>query len=225
MAGEWPQGVIDTTRRSYLEYFNSYAPESKNARQKGLNPTFRELKLTQNVIGNTVTAIADSFLSGTIYYHWYIDGAFVDQTLSEMKSFVLDPGTQQSIQCIATTYPEFDSVANAPAGWPGTRTIFWYRSTSSDTSHYIVEQNKAAAGWEEIGRVDDDGNTWLYQFKTGMLDDQTNYQWRVAPYDLAGNAGSPLTLETEYIVRKPDAPKVTASFDSGTAKITIEEAS
>lgn len=170
----------------------------------------------------TVTVTSD--LSGTIYYHWYIDGAYIASTMSPAYSFYLAEDECVRVTCIDTNNASYDAIANAPAGYPARRSLWWVRSIDSDVSHYRVEQNKDAAGWTEIGIVHHDDTQWSYSFLTEPLTDLSSYQWRVYPVDAAGNDGTVITLGAETVVRTPDAPDFTISFDGDTDTVTYTAA-
>ena len=167
--------------------------------------------------GNTAVVKATSTLSAPVFYNWYIDGAFVAQNRSGVYTFVLNTGEQVLIECLDANT---SAAPTPPAGYPATRTLEWVRSTG-DVSRYQVQQNENSAGWVTIGYVQDDPQVWDYQFTTNMLDDLSVYQWQVIPLDAAGNAGAALSLGSETIVRTPNAPPFTFSFNAGTTKVTF----
>jgi hypothetical protein len=174
--------------------------------------------------GDTTTVTVSSDLSGTIYYHWYLDGAYLTTTQSPTKSITLEPGDYVRVEVIETTNPDYDPIANAPAGWPARRTVWWTASTSGDTERYRVEQQKDGGAWSTIGTVLHERNTWSYSLLTARLDDLSDYAWRVIPVDQAGNDGTTITLTAATIVRTPDAPEFTATYDDVTERVTFAEA-
>ena len=170
----------------------------------------------------TVTVISD--LSGTIYYHWYIDGAFVGTSLEPMHCFALQADDQVRFAVIDTTDANYDPVANAPAGWPARRSIWWLRAGDTSIARYRVEQKKGAGSWTIIGYAEQAGAAWMHDLLTERLEDLETHQWRVIPIDEYGNDGTACILPAEKIVRRPDAPDFTVSFDSGTSKVTFAAA-
>ena len=172
--------------------------------------------------GVTVTVISN--LSGTVYFHWYADGAWLGVTTSNSRTFHLETGDQLRLDVLDTTDPDFDPIANAPAGWPARRTLYWVRSTDADVAAYKIEQQREAAAFTTIGRVIADATSWTYDFLTPRLDDLTNYTWRITPIDAAGNLGTAITIGPEKIVRTPDAPRFTVTWNSGTFKMTFAAA-
>ena len=91
-------------------------------------------------------------------------------------------------------------------------------------SYYRVEQKLGAGDWETLRIVPQVADQWAYSLLTDRLDDLSSYTWRVIPVDAAGNDGTAITIGAELIVRTPDAPDFTATFDSGTTKVTFDEA-
>lgn len=170
----------------------------------------------------TVTAVSD--LSGTVYYHWYIDGAYVARTTSPVWTLHLEVGEQVRIDCNDSNSSTYDAVANAPDGYPARRTLWWVRANDSSVVKYLVQQKLGAGSWTSIGTVYQDNDTWGHKLLTPRLDDLGSYTWQVIPVDAAGNQGTALTIGPETIVRVPDAPDYTISFDSGTDKVTFTEA-
>jgi len=171
-----------------------------------------------------VTVEATSSLAGLIYYFWYIDGAFLARTTSNIYTFFIREGEQFRISVKDSNNSNYDYLTHAPVGYSARRTLFWTRCTDSDILKYNLEQNKAAGGWTDIGTVNDIPGQWSYMFVTERLDDLTSYQFRVLPVDQAGNEGTALTLTAETIVRTPDAPDYTVTFDPDTDKVTYASA-
>ena len=178
----------------------------------------------QQRFGAVTVVTVTSDLSGTIYYHWYIDGAFIASTQLPTRSFILEAGEQVRIEVNDTNDVDYDPVANAPDGYPARRTIWWIRSIGDDVARYRVEQKKGAGDWASIGTVQRNAATWSYSLLSPRLDDLSTYQWRVIPCDEAGNDGTAKSVQSEDVVRIPDAPDFTITFDSGTAKVTFAEA-
>lgn len=174
--------------------------------------------------GNVTTVVVTSDLSGTIYYHWYVDGAYVATSQSATHSFYLGSNEQVRIEVIDTNNIDYDYIANAPDGYPAYRTLHWVRSQDTDVDFYRVEQNKDGAGWITAGTVSHDASEWDYSLLTARLTDLSSYQWQIIPVDLAGNDGTAISLASEKIVRTPDAPDFDIAYSSGTTKVTFSAA-
>jgi len=174
-------------------------------------------------LGEVTTVTVTSDLAGTIYYHWYTDGCYVGGGQSASRSFYLGLSDQTRVEVVDTNDADFDPVAGAPAGWPARRTLWWVRSIEADVASYRVEQKLGAGDWSTLAIVHDRPEAWDYAVMTDRLDDLSDYTWRVVPVDAAGNDGTPFTIGPEQIVRTPDAPNFTITFDAGTTKVTFAE--
>jgi hypothetical protein len=181
--------------------------------------TYRALPLA-----DAVRIEVTSDLAGTVYYHWYLDGAWVGSTTEPWKLFRPASGEQLRVEVLDTTDPDFDPLASAPAGYPATRTLWWVRSLDTDVLYYRVDQQLSAGDWEEVAQVHAEPGRWDYQWRTGRLDDLSEHAWRIVPLDAAGNDGTPITIGPERIVRRPDAPAFTLVYDAGPNRVTFNEA-
>ena len=170
------------------------------------------------------TVVVASDKTGTVYFHWYVDGVWVGMTQSNRRDFYVDEGEQARVEVVDTNDADFDAVAGAPAGWPARRLVWWVRSLESGVDHYRVEQSKDGGAWSTVGIVHHADTDWEYFRLTDRLDDLADYSFRVVPVDRAGNDGSPLLVDTERIVRAPDAPDFAITYDAGTDKVTYAEA-
>lgn len=178
---------------------------------------------SQTRIGDLVTVTVVSDLSGTIYYHWYSAGAYIGETTVPTRTFLLSADEQLVIDVNDTNDAAYDAIANAPVRYPATRSLWWIRSIVDSVVHYRIEQQRDGGDWTTIATIRQD-NSWSYKFETPVLDDLTDYAWRIVPVDAAGNDGPMLTFATERIVRTPDAPRFTVSFDEGTTYVTFAAA-
>lgn len=177
---------------------------------------------TQTFGATIVTVVSD--LSGTVMYHWYLDGAFVSATNNPSKTFFIEQGDQVRVEVIDTLDPDFDSVANAPVGYPARRSLWWVRSTSLDVAKYRIEQQRETEGFVVVNEVTHVPGAWSFSILTVRLDDLTNYDWRIIPIDGSGNEGTPLAFGPQKVVRRPDSPGFEIAFDSGTTKVTFNAA-
>jgi len=181
--------------------------------------------LTTCRVGGVTRATATSDLSGTVYFHWYLDGVCVASGTLASHCFALPVGRSARLAVIDTTDADFDPVANAPDGWPAWRSLFWVRSLDSGVDYYRIDQKLDAGDWSAVGRVAAVAGQWSYSYETGQLADLGTYTWRIVPVDAAGNDGTPTEIGPEKIVRTPDAPEFTATFDEGSTKVTFAAAS
>ena len=179
---------------------------------------------TQQRFGDLVVVTVTSDLAPPIYFHWYVDGSYISATIEATFTIGLGPDEQVRIECIDTTDADFDPIANAPEGWPARRTLWWTRPTDTDVDHYLIEQQQDGGEFAAIGTIHQWTGQWDYSFLTEPMDDLSVYSWRITPYDAAGNAGAATTIGPEKIVRTPDAPDYTVSFDPETEHMTFEAA-
>jgi len=173
--------------------------------------------------GGVTTVTVTSDLTGTVYLHWYLDGAWVGVTASPARSFQLAQGEQVRIEVRDTNDPAFDAVANAPSGYPARRTLWWTRSTDSDVDHYLVKESQDGGAWSTLGIVQQ-GDAWTHQFLTGRLVDLATYSWRIVPVDAAGNEGDAIEVGPELVVRRPDSPAFSVTFNSPATTVTFAAA-
>lgn len=174
------------------------------------------LSVSQMRTRNLTEVTVVSSLSGVVYYHWYMDGAYLGYTNTPSRAFMLGSLDQSRIDILDTDDPDFDAVANAPSGFPARRTLVFVRSMDVRISSYRVEQRRATDAWIEIALINDDPARWTYEFLSPRLDDLTSYAWRVIPIDDAGNDGTAVSLGGELIVRTPDSPDFSAALQVST---------
>lgn len=185
-----------------------------------------ELVYTRQRFGNITRVTVTSQEGGTLFYHWYVDGAWVGVTQTPSFDFYLANGEQAEIICQTTHDPAYDGPAHAPPGYPARRTLWWTKSADADVDHYRAEQGTGASppgAWTLLGTRKDKGQ-WTFQYITPRLTDLTWYWHRIVPVDLAGNLGTPIVFGPEYVVRKPDAPDFVLTFNNGTQRATFAAA-
>lgn len=172
----------------------------------------------------TIVAITSSY-TGTVYFHWYLDGAFVSTTTTPSQSFMIGVDTQAHVDCLDTDDRDYQPPARLPDEYSARRTLWLLRSFSTDTAKYKIEQQEDGGDWTELGTVVVESDSWSYEFTTMPLTDLASIGWRITPIDTTDNEGSAVSIPARDIVRWPDAPDFTVAFDSGTARVTFTEAS
>jgi hypothetical protein len=173
-------------------------------------------------IGEIVTVTVASSLSGTVYFHWYLDGQWSGRSTVGTRSFYLAAGEQARLAVQDTNDADYDYEANNPEPYPARRILWWIRSLATDVDYYRIDHRKDAGDWTAVATVPRDRERWDYQWTTGRLDDLTDYQWRVVPVDTAGNDGTPVATVAETIVRHPDGITYTAALEA-TGELTLTE--
>jgi len=156
----------------------------------------------------------------------YIDGSFTRNNCIEADpQFVAGPGGNYYLSQIAAGQDAdspcldagSDTVTGLGLGDRITRTDQSYDVSRVDMGwHYV-----GAFAWETIGIVPHDDAQWVYSLLSPRLDDLADAEFRVVPVDKAGNDGTALALSSERVVRTPDGPDFTVTFDSGTTKVTF----
>jgi len=175
-------------------------------------------------IGNAVLVAVTSSLSGTVYYHWYVDGVWAGRTTTPQHTLYVGDDAQARIEVVDTTDADFDYLAGNPTPYPAARRLWWIRSLAADVDHYRIEQQIDGGDWSELAIVARRGEDWTYEYTTDRLTDLAEYAWRVVPVDEAGNDGTAITLAAEKIVRVPDAPEFTIAFDPDTDTVEFAAA-
>lgn len=181
---------------------------------------------SQSRIGGETLVSVTSDLSGLVYFHWYIDGGYQGPTTSDdghsSRSFLLQDGQQNRVEVLDTTDPDFDPIANEPASYPASRTLAFIRSMGANIDSYRVEQQISGGAFVPLFSIPDDVKTWEYRVLVSGLADLTMYSWQVVAVDAFGNDGGPISLSLdETIVRWPDAPDFSVSFNPATSKVTF----
>jgi len=174
--------------------------------------------------GNATQITVVSDLVGTVFYNWYIDGDYITTTTAPTYSIFLEIGDQVTVSITDTTDPNFDPIANAPEGYSPRRSIYWLRSTDSDVAKYKVQQKKDAGAFDTIAEIVDVSGKWEYDLLSPRLDDLADYTWRIIPIDVAGNEGTTTDIGPVTVVRTPDAPDFTNTYNSGPTTVTFTAA-
>jgi hypothetical protein len=175
-------------------------------------------------IGETTQVTVTALLPNVVWYCWYVDGAYVGKTSGPTKSFQVPAGEQFRLEVVPADQADFDPIANAPAGYPSRRTLWWVRSLSIDAANYRIDQREGAGDWTTIALVPQEAGKWDYSVITDRLEDLTEYTWRIVALDAAGNEADPLVIGPETIVRTPDATNFTAEFEAETQTIEFADA-
>ena len=179
---------------------------------------------TATRIDELVQVAVVSDLTGTVYYHWYVDGVWRGMTSTPTHTIYVGSDAQARIDVVDTNDADFDYLAGNPSPYPAARRLWWIRSLAGDVDHYRIEQQIDGGDWTALAAVPRRGEQWHYEYTTGRLTDLTAYVWRVVPVDEAGNDGTAVTLDAETIVRVPDAPEFTATFDPDTETVAFAAA-
>jgi len=146
---------------------------------------------------------------GSVYYV-YKDAVLLGSTTQTWFLVTLAAGECAHISV-------FDDSADVPdAGFPGYFRFEWDASTGA-TSYRIEEYIDTT--WTTISTIPSTADTH-YSYNTPYLADGTEHQFRM----VAANANdSAARLITVLMVRRPDPPDVTYTYDSDTGDLTVDE--
>lgn len=151
-----------------------------------------------------------SDLGGTPVFSLYQNGVLITTTTATEWTFTVADLTSSIIEI-------FDDATSPATYYPGRMTLAWDAPPEA-TDYYLIEQ-KVASVWTERARIYDRGESY-FSWNTLYLDDVTTHEFRVSPIGANGVTGQ-IRLFTALMVRYPDIPNVTYTYDSGTAKVTI----
>jgi len=154
-------------------------------------------------------SVWSSDLANPLFYIWR-DGRLMDTTMALEYTLYVSSGEQLVLE----VFDSADDVASD--AFPGKITLGWY--PVADTAHYIIERLVNAV-WVQKKQVNDTG-LGFYQWQSDYLEDVTTHEFRIVPYGDNGNAGTALSFAV-FMVRLPDVPDVSFSYDDSTNKVTI----
>lgn len=178
-------------------------------------PPFRRLPLVAVVaIDGTTEVEVTSFLRGSpIYFHWFLNGVYLGWTLDGSRAFRLEDFETVRLEVYDTCDPAWDLTTFSSKAAPARRLLAWIRSLDPTTVYYRIEQQVADGAWAALAYVPSDDLIWQYTWTTEILNDLTAYAWRIVPINAASLAGTPIAISAEIIVRSPDAPDFTPTFN------------
>lgn len=95
----------------------------------------------------------------------------------------------------------------------------WWHATGA--AYYVVQEQDNASGvatWTNRPPIVIDKGVGYYTFSTGTLDDETPTSFRVIAYDVNGETA---TIGFDIVmVRNPDAPSISLSYNAATGNLT-----
>lgn len=164
-------------------------------------------------LGNGLYELTWSSTLTTPTFYVYRDGNLV-LTTPATSLIVFVPAGDSPV------YEVLDDPAGVPTeAYPGYMILAWYASAGA--ASYRIDQFVGAA-WNTLINIDDAGQG-TFQYRTGTLPDGQTSQFRVVPIGLNGNAGTPAVFAS-LIVRHPDPPNVTMTFNTVGTTVTIAAA-
>lgn len=152
-----------------------------------------------------VTAVSNA---ATPVYYWYQDGALLEVGARPFRQFDLVDGESVSIEV-------FDTGATAPAvGLPGRITLQWDAVTGA-TAYRVDTYNGAT--WDE-GRRQSAGAASHFRYQSSVLADCEDHKFGIVPIGVNEGARREITV---HMIRKPDQPTGTFSYNAGTGVLTV----
>lgn len=145
-------------------------------------------------------------------FHVYLDDVLVGSTPLAFFQVTLPGSTQEATVRVVEENP----LALDPGDKSRFVLVAWWGVDAA--SYYTVEWYNVTA-WEEVKRIDDEGQGW-FAWQSGLLDDLSTQQFRVRAMGVNGNLGTLNTLSIE-VVGNPSPPAVDWSYAAGTGKVTI----
>ena len=162
--------------------------------------------------GGTFLVSAESDLAAPTYY-WWLDGHYLAETRRPSTIVSVEPGSHPVIEV-------FDDAARRPDyAVPSARQLVFGRVP--DAARYKVEQFIDGA-WELQDVVSESGALFKRR-TTGQLADETDTQFRVTPVGTNEVEGTPAAA-TIRMIRYPDPPNVTFTYNAGPHTVTIAAA-
>ena len=154
----------------------------------------------------------DSTVEGATFYV-YRDGELLATTSLNEWLVTVEAGE-------APVFDVLDDAAASPEpAFPGYLVLTWYAVAGA---HRYLVQEDVAGTWTTFKTVLEDGSGY-YLVSTRFLEDATVHTFRVLPVGTNENDGTAATLIC-LMVRNPDPPDVSFSYDSGTGAVTIAAA-
>ena len=156
-----------------------------------------------------------SDLPGATFYV-YRDGVLIATTTGGSIIVTVEAGETPLIEV-------YDDASTSPMeSHPGRIMLAWCASSGSPEVNYYRVDEYIGAAWVERARLRDDGRGY-FTWRSRQLEDCTSHQFRIVPVGDNANEGAADT-RTILMVRHPDPPEVSYTWDSGTRTITVSAA-
>ncbi len=141
-------------------------------------------------------------------YYVYRDGVLLAATTatSILISVAADENPVITVTDVEGAYAE---------AYPDRITLGW-RAVSGATRYQVQQYD--GADWVNVRSVPEDGRA-CYTYRTDPLSDETEYSYRVVPYS-GLVAGDPLAW-TVLMVRYPEPPRLSYTYDEDTGTVTV----
>ena len=146
-------------------------------------------------------------------YYVYLDSVLVE-TIERSWTFVnVPPGETLDFQV-------FDSSSNAPDEAFAGRFVFsWYNQDTVIVNFEVAMYQSGS--YVVLDTVQVTSLEHYYQYKSAYLNNETEYKFRITPIGLNQARGVPVYI-TQTLVRRPDPPKASYTYDVGLQSLTVE---
>lgn len=115
-------------------------------------------------------------------------------------------------------YEVFDNATSRPSDFFPDRVKLNWWCTESGVDYFEVAEFVSGA-WVVREKIYTNGGVY-YDYLSRVLEDCQVHTFRITPYGTNGNAGTEI-LRSVLMVRYPDVPDASFTYDSGTGKITV----
>ena len=157
-----------------------------------------------------------SSLDDPTFYVWDMATGAVIYS-GQQPSCVVTVGAMASLSVFVS-----DDSADAPSEvCPGRMTLRWWASETPAAGYYSIEEY-VAGEWVERAKVLDNGAGY-FTWQSRWLEDVTTHQFRVVAAGADENQAAAVTV-SGFVVRYPDPPDVTYTYDDSTNTVTIAAA-
>lgn len=175
--------------------------------------TFTESRIVSASAGLTTWHFAWTSDQEDPTYYLYQDGQLIAVTQQAWRYVVVASSERFLFEVLD------DAEATPTVGYPGRVNVTW---TSVEGAYGYSVQEYVDGGWPQRQKIKDNGEAW-FSFQSRYLEDVTTHQFRVVPEFGEGIEGRPLNF-TVLMVRRPDGPDLTYTYDDETHKVTIAAA-
>ena len=166
-------------------------------------------------IGPTTWRIEVASTLGDPTFYWYVDGILIDSSNQPFRTFEIGAGEQGQIEILD------DPDATPSAVYPGRVLLTWHPDpANADIENWRVDEY-VDGDWTE--RITTPATQWGQEWTSRYLEDNSTHRFRVVP--LGANSIEGVAREFSVLmVRLPDLPDVTYSYDDGTGAVTATAA-
>lgn len=160
--------------------------------------------------------------TGTAPYYVIRNGRLVFVPTTTKTEHIFDHDDNEEPPVVEVYDSTEAETASAQMVNPPYMLMQWYHA--QDAKYYIAQQRQTVgANYQWVTRKPTmfDTGVGYYQFATPVLDDEEDHTWRIIALDDLGHE-SPVEF-TISVVRNPDTPSISLSYNAGTGNATVAE--